>query len=426
MIRLIEALNFRCLRYVRQSLGPFHVLVGPNASGKTTFLDVVAFLGRMVSDGLDAAVSERTENFYDLLWRRKGSRFALAIEADVPEEFRIPPQAPRDVIRYEVTIDLSSLDARTRKTCILEEQIRLVDAGTLAKPSVLAGAAAAPRSIALPVNAPQWQPLLRPFGPGVYDATAENSWRDGRGRKTNPGANSYDLLVEAVEDRGVLSALNPARFPASAWLRGLLRQGVRHYELSSAKLRRPSPPGKGIILEEDGGNLPWVVSSLCASTPKRFNNWLRHLQTALPDVAGIRVVERPEDKHRYLMVRYRNGLEVPSWMLSDGTLRLLALTVLPYALNGQQICLIEEPETSIHPLNIESVLQSLSSMHGGQVLVATHSPAVLAASRLDLVLVFSRDAIHGTYIVRGNSHPALKDWKGQPNLSVLFASGVLG
>lgn len=48
MIRLIEALNFRCLRYVKQELGPFHVLVGPNASGKTTFLDVIAFLGRMV------------------------------------------------------------------------------------------------------------------------------------------------------------------------------------------------------------------------------------------------------------------------------------------------------------------------------------------------------------------------------------------
>jgi predicted ATPase len=48
MISLIEALNFRCLRYIRQPLGPFHILVGPNASGKTTFLDVVAFLGQLV------------------------------------------------------------------------------------------------------------------------------------------------------------------------------------------------------------------------------------------------------------------------------------------------------------------------------------------------------------------------------------------
>lgn len=64
MIRLIEARNFRCLRYVHQPLSPFHVLVGPNASGKTTFLDVVAFLGRLVSDGVDAAVQERTQNLW--------------------------------------------------------------------------------------------------------------------------------------------------------------------------------------------------------------------------------------------------------------------------------------------------------------------------------------------------------------------------
>ena len=51
MITLIEALNYRCLRYISKPLKPFHVLVGPNASGKTTFLDVVSFLQEMVSDG---------------------------------------------------------------------------------------------------------------------------------------------------------------------------------------------------------------------------------------------------------------------------------------------------------------------------------------------------------------------------------------
>ena len=40
----IEALGFRSLRYVSQRLGPFRVLVGPNASGKSAFLDVPCFL----------------------------------------------------------------------------------------------------------------------------------------------------------------------------------------------------------------------------------------------------------------------------------------------------------------------------------------------------------------------------------------------
>jgi predicted ATPase len=86
MIRTIEALNFRCLRYIKQSLGDFHVLVGPNASGKSTFLDVVAFLGQLVSEGLEAAVQERTQNFQDLLWQRSGDRFEVAIELAIPKE----------------------------------------------------------------------------------------------------------------------------------------------------------------------------------------------------------------------------------------------------------------------------------------------------------------------------------------------------
>jgi len=41
MIRRVEALNYRCLQYIDQALEDFQVLVGPNASGKTTFLDLV-------------------------------------------------------------------------------------------------------------------------------------------------------------------------------------------------------------------------------------------------------------------------------------------------------------------------------------------------------------------------------------------------
>ena len=79
MITLIEALNYRCLKYVQRRLNPFHALVGPNASGKTTFLDVIGFLRDLVSEGLDFALPERTPNPQELLFRRQGDRFELAI-----------------------------------------------------------------------------------------------------------------------------------------------------------------------------------------------------------------------------------------------------------------------------------------------------------------------------------------------------------
>ena len=54
MITKIEAVNFRCLRNISQTLGHFHVITGPNGSGKTTFLEVLQLLAAYAADGLDA------------------------------------------------------------------------------------------------------------------------------------------------------------------------------------------------------------------------------------------------------------------------------------------------------------------------------------------------------------------------------------
>ena len=113
MISLIEAINYRCLYYVQQPLRPFHILVGPNASGKTTFLDVIGFLHDLVSKGLDEAVSSRASNPTDLAWRREGEGFELAVEARIPEAKRKLLDDPRyDTIRYEVAIRLNSESQR--------------------------------------------------------------------------------------------------------------------------------------------------------------------------------------------------------------------------------------------------------------------------------------------------------------------------
>ena len=160
--------------------------------------------------------------------------------------------------------------------------------------------------------------------------------------------------------------------------------------------------------------------------PEKFQEWLLHLQTALPEIVGIETFERPEDRHRYLIVCYRNGIKVPSWLISDGTLRLLALTILAYLPMKDQIYLIEEPENGIHPSAVETVFQSLRSVYHSQVLVATHSPVILSAASSEDILCFAKTLEGATDIVSGDRHPALRDWKGATNLGVLFASGVLG
>ena len=216
------------------------------------------------------------------------------------------------------------------------------------------------------------------------------------------------------------------KFPVATWFKELLMMGVQTLTLNSQRMRQPSPPRAPRVFVPDGSNLPWVVDVLAKVHRLRFNEWLRHVRTALPALKSVRTVERSEDRHRYLVVEYENGLKVPSWLVSDGTLRLLALTLLAYLPGIKGVFLIEEPENGIHPRAVETVFQSLSSVYGAQVLLATHSPVVLGIARPEQVLCFAKTADGATDLVRGSEHPRLKEWKGETDLGTLFASGVLG
>jgi hypothetical protein len=214
-------------------------------------------------------------------------------------------------------------------------------------------------------------------------------------------------------------------FPVATWLKQLLMQGVQSFILNSLDIRKSSPPGQVRGFKPDGSNLPWVLEEF-RKNKSRYKEWIAHVQTALPDILDIKTMELPDVRHRYLKICYAGGLEVPSWMASDGTLRLLALTLPAYLPDFKGVYLIEEPENGLHPGAMEPVYQSLSSVYDAQILLATHSPVVLSLARPEHVLCFKKTAQGATDIVLGSEHPSLKDWRGQPNLSVLFASGVLG
>jgi len=169
-----------------------------------------------------------------------------------------------------------------------------------------------------------------------------------------------------------------------------------------------------------------VIEDLKKKDSRRFSDWISHLQTALPDIEDIRTFERPDDKHRYLVFHYRNGLTIPSWLASDGTLRLLALTLPAYLPVLSGVYLIEEPENGIHPRAVETMTQSLSNVYDAQILTATHSPIILSMVEPHQVLCFAKNEEGAADVVAGDEHSSLADWKGETDLGILFAAGVLG
>ncbi len=419
MIRRVEALSFRSLRYVSQEMSDFHLLVGPNASGKTTFLDVIALLGDLLRDGLEMAVRSRSPDLVSLIWMERGDRFELAVEMEIPPEQRTQfPRNGQSRARYEVAI---GLDPRGELTLLGENLwLRPQPPGPAApvQRSLFPRPPDPPNTIVIPQGRKTpigWRTVVskRPESGNDYFLSEVTGWNNQF--RLGPQKSALANLPEDEE-----------RFPVAIWAKRFLIEGVRRLVLNSEAMRRPSPPGSPTRFQLDGSNLAWVVESLRAGDREMFERWIRHVRTALPDLRTVETVVREEDRHRYLRVVYATGLKAPSWAVSDGTLRLLALTILAYLPERNRIFLIEEPENGIHPSAVETVFQSLSSTYDSQILCASHSPVVLSLATPEQVLCFARDTDGATDIVRGHEHPNLQNWQGDSDLGMLLAAGVLG
>ena len=101
MVKRVEVNNYKCLREVRQDLGRFQILVGPNASGKSTFLDVFSFVRDLLDDGVEKAVESRVGSLNELVWMGKSDWFEIALELEIPDRVRFEGYR---FCRYEVRI----------------------------------------------------------------------------------------------------------------------------------------------------------------------------------------------------------------------------------------------------------------------------------------------------------------------------------
>jgi hypothetical protein len=256
--------------------------------------------------------------------------------------------------------------------------------------------------------------IKREYGGGAMFRTETK--KNSRARSTEIDVSRLALPRVLFESKG--------EFPAAVWFLELMTRDFLFYQPDLAALQSASPPGLSPIPLPSAANLPHLAMTL-QKNKERFALWQEHVKTALPNIERIELKEREEDNHVYFRIFYQGGYEVTSSGLSDGTLRILALTILPYLSNLPGIVFLEEPENGIHPRAIEAVLQSLTSAYDSQLLISSHSPVVLANSELEQIICVSLDANGATSVVAGRDHPLLRNWKGRIDLGSLFATGVL-
>lgn len=425
MITRIAAKNYRSLKHISRAIKPFQILVGPNASGKTTFLDVVEFMSDVLNKGVDEAIRSRTESYWDLTFARKHGPIELAIECAIPEEVkkRLNGQGVFDTVRYELLLNYEEGVGHE----IRGERVLLLKTALLEHPV---------QDYSLfPQSFEEEKVFDRPLRKMKADVDyklivsktlgGSDTFKEERTfEKKKRWVHSFKLGPK----RSALGNLpeDETKFPITTWFKSFLGSNVQHLLLNSEKLRKLSPPGNEGLYLPDGSNLPWVVAELQKKDTKAAERWKKHVRTALPDLLAITVGERPDIRHKFLWLHYTNAIEVPSWMASDGTLRLLALTLIPYLPDFTGTYMIEEPENGIHPKAMETVFQSLRSDYDAQIMVASHSPVVLGLAEPKDLLCFAKTEDGVTNIVQGEDHPHLQEWKAGMDLSLIFASGILG
>ena len=423
LIRSVHARNYRVLRQLDVRLDrPLHVMVGPNGIGKSTLFDAISFVFDLIAQGLDSAIAKRTSNFRDLVWQRSSDSpcFEIAIE------FELSDNRP---FRYEIAVAETAHGIRLTTErgffgSLKDRDFRkLSTSRTLFPPRI-------PQSLDFVFerrpSSNNNQPFQTSFFLEPYDGL--------RGLTLGHSDEPSITLVPVVDqlrtaDGKPLDRSRSFAMPAAAdAVRQLQAATVRTVHLDTRLLTKALPldPNKNTTLAADGRNLPWVLLNIANHHPAQFKRWLAHLRTALPSITAVRTSIREDDNHAYLMTSFENRLEVPSWSLSEGTLRLMALTLLAY-LPGPQppVYLLEEPENGIHPLAIETAYQALSSAYNAQFIVASHSPTLIRCVDRSELLCFSRDAEGGARIIPGLDHPNLQYWQEATDNDLAFATHIL-
>jgi len=196
--------------------------------------------------------------------------------------------------------------------------------------------------------------------------------------------------------RSNIEGLRPALEPASLGLpiiggeasfAPVLRTlaAMRSYSIEPAKLRELQDTDSGTGLKADGSNAASVLQEIGRNSPEDLERIGELLTTIVPNTKKV----EPKKHGKKLALEFtqewgRNKrLKFESFNMSDGTLRALGLLTAVYQRPPPSVLVIDEPEATIHPGALGTILDLLRhASRSMQVIVTTHSPDVLDAEWL--------------------------------------------
>ncbi|QDS90064.1 recombination protein F [Rosistilla ulvae] len=319
MLTRIRVQNFKAIADAELSLSPLHLLIGPNDSGKTSFLEAIAAISRSLDHTLATTFLGR--------WTSR-----QLVHSDSAER----------KVAFEADVD-GSVDGTYRIVCDFPDQNRRVTLAeaNLGGQSVVLGDETLTgfhdRGLAMKKeNFPLCERLADAISPCWY-----LRW----------SARNLSLPATLSPKRHLRLAGNGFGLPTM--LDDLLGESRERFGELERKFCAQFSGVKGLQLKQE-----------------------QAFDSPVDDPEQTLTLKPGNGKQLYFLLE--NGSEIPAPQAAEGMLYTLAYLAIAYLPKPPKILLVEEPENGIHPGRVREIVRLLRQMTENdpkiQVIMTSHSP----------------------------------------------------
>jgi predicted ATPase len=391
MITQIEIDGFKTFKDFKVELSPFQVIVGANGSGKSNLFDALQLLERLaemnVREAFQSLRGEADEVFMNSTAKNPTRKIRIAVEMFVNPT--VKDSLGREEIlqtrrlRYEVEVERGVDEHNFGNLEVTFESLTPIHPikdkwSQTYIPSLLEDSliTESPKEVFMFSRLVSLSSSSDLFPNHTF---VMNFHADGRGIETSLE------VVNGTALRGVTNTEYPHVFAAGEELRSL-----QFFHFNPTALRQPSSTRSPQTLASDGKNIASTLFRMQKEDRFALGYVSRDMANLVPGILKIRI-ERDKIGDRYMIYAEMTDKRVfSSQVLSDGTLRLLALATLKNDPQFHGILCLEEPENGVSPLHMETMARLLRKMATDvqdaknlkgplrQVLITTHSPLFIS------------------------------------------------
>ncbi len=269
-------------------------------------------------------------------------------------------------------------------------------------------------------------------GGGVFVAEERVRYTGGQGY-----GRPWAIGSPAPESRLKKHKDDPARWGQGKGVTGYVYDAVSSWTLYHVHDTSPFAPMRGwgsasndVRLTENASNLGALLLFLKESHEEAYERIRDTIRLAAPffdDFVPRREMRGTEEQVRLDWTQKGSQEPFQPTVLSDGTLRFIALVTALLQPYPPSTILIDEPELGLHPYAINllgEAIRSRSDAPGAQVIVSTQSPQLLDSFQPSEIVVVERS--DGESVFRRLEEAALQQWLSDYSLGELWLKNLLG